>query len=101
MVDEIPVFNTVQEAVLEVGAMDISVLFVPAPRVRTAALEAIESGVRLLILIPDRVPVYDVIEILSIADETGTTVVGPNTLGELSPGQDLLGMIGGLSLIHN
>ncbi len=94
-VDEIPVFNTVQEAVLEVGALDISVLFVPAPRVRTAALEAIESGVRLLILIPDRVPVYDVIEILSVADETGTTVVGPNTLGVLSPGQDLLGMIGG------
>jgi succinyl-CoA synthetase alpha subunit len=94
-VDEVPVYNTVQEAVLGAGPIDVSVLFVPAPRVRNAALEAIESGIRLLIVIPDRVPVYDVIEMLAIADETGVTVVGPNTLGVLSPGQDLLGMIGG------
>ncbi len=91
----VPVFDTVEEAVSEVGNIDISVIFVPAPLVRNAALEAIEAGVKLLVLVPDRVPIYDALEIARKAKEYGAQFVGPNTLGLLSPGKAVLGMMGG------
>jgi len=94
-VDGIPVFDTVLEAVETLGAIDISVLFIPAPLVKSAALEAIASGIQLLLIVPDRVPIYDVLEIATIAKETGARFIGPNTLGVLSPGKATLGMIGG------
>ncbi len=91
----IPVFDTVREAWENVGPIDASVVFVPAPAVKETALEAIEAGVKLLVLIPDRVPIHDVLEIARRAEEKGTMFVGPNTLGLLSPGKAVLGMIGG------
>ncbi len=91
----IPVFDTVKEAWEKVGPIDASVVFVPAPAVKETALEAIEAGVKLLVLIPDRVPIHDVLEIAKRAEEKGAKFVGPNTLGLLSPGKAVLGMIGG------
>ena len=94
-VDAVPVFDTVSEAQSAVGDIDISVLFVPAPLVLPAALEAIAAGIGLLVIVPDRVPSYDVLELIAAADEAGATFVGPNTLGVLSPDRGVLGMIGG------
>ena len=94
-VEGVPVFNTVAEATREVGVVDISVVFVPAAGVKDAAIEAIEAGVGLLVLVPDRVPVWDTIEIAAAAKENGAIFVGPNTLGVLSPGEAVVGMIGG------
>lgn len=94
-VDGVPVFDTVQEAVETVGDLDISVLFIPAPLVKNAALEAYASGVKLLVIIPDRVPIYDVLEIANAAEESDARFIGPNTLGVLSPGKAVVGMIGG------
>jgi len=94
-VEGLPVFDTVEEAWENLGPIDVSVLFIPAPLVRSAALEAIEAGVKLLVIVPDRVPIYDVLEIAKAADSTGAKFVGPNTLGVLSPGKGVLGMIGG------
>ncbi len=94
-VEGLPVFDTVEEAWENLGAIDISVLFIPAPLVCSAALEAIEAGVKLLVVVPDRVPIYDVLEIVKAADAAGAQFVGPNTLGVLSPGEGVLGMIGG------
>ena len=94
-VNGVPVFDTVQEAWETVGALDVSVLFIPAPIVKSAALEAIDAGVKLLVIVPDRVPIYDVLEIAYAAKQTGARFVGPNTLGVLSPGKAVLGMIGG------
>ncbi len=91
----VPVFDSVQQAMTKVGQLDISVIFVPAPLVKNAALEAIDAGIKLLVLIPDRVPIYDVLEIISFAQERGARFVGPNTLGLISPGKAVLGMIGG------
>jgi succinyl-CoA synthetase alpha subunit len=91
----VPVFDTVEEAVNEVGEIDVSVVFVPAPLVKNAALEAIEAGIKLLVLVPDRVPIYDVLEISRKAKEFGAQFIGPNTLGLLSPGKAVLGMMGG------
>ena len=94
-VEGVPVFDTVTEALGAVGEIDISVVFVPAGLVKSAAVEAIESGIRLLILVPDRVPVWDAMEIAACARNHGASFVGPNTLGVLSPGRAVLGMIGG------
>jgi succinyl-CoA synthetase alpha subunit len=67
-VDGVPVFDTVQEAWEEAGPLDISVLFIPAPIVKNAALEAIDAGANLLVIDPDRVPIYDVLEIAHAAN---------------------------------
>ncbi len=91
----IPVFNSCAEAAAAVGPVDISVLFVPGPAVKAAALDAISAGVKLLVLVADRVPVWDAMEIAAAAAKTGARFVGPNTLGVVSPGRGLAGMIGG------
>ncbi len=91
----LPVFDSVKEAQENLGAIDVSVIFVPAPRVKDAALEAIEAGVPLLALIADRVPLYDVLEIAEVAEERGAQFVGPNTVGVMSPEKAVLGMMGG------
>jgi succinyl-CoA synthetase alpha subunit len=94
-VEGVPVYDTVREAWEAAGPLDVSVLFVPAPQVKNAALEAIDAGVKLLVIVPDRVPIYDVLAIAAAAREAGARFVGPNTLGVLSPGEGVLGMIGG------
>jgi succinyl-CoA synthetase alpha subunit len=82
----VPVYDSVEEAREKQG---------PATLVKNAALEAIAAGVKLLVIVPDRVPIYDVLEIARAAREAGARFVGPNTLGLLSPGKAVLGMIGG------
>ncbi len=94
-VEGIPVFDSITEAWEQVGPIDISVLFIPAPLVKNAALEAIDAGIKLLVIVPDRVPIYDVLAIAQRARAKGARFVGPNTLGVLSPDKGVLGMIGG------
>src|SRR5881296_737370 len=91
----VPVFNTPQEAVNSLGEIDISVLFVPAAGVKDAAISAIDAGIQLTVLVPDRVPVWDAMEIAAAAKANDAIFVGPNTLGVLSPGRAVVGMIGG------
>ena len=91
----VPVYDTLLEASEKHGVFDVSVVFVPAPLVKNAALEAIEAGVKLIVLVPDRVPVWDVMEIARAAEASGAQFVGPNTLGVLSVDKAVLGMIGG------
>src|SRR4029450_1480038 len=91
----VPVFNTPQEAVNSLGNIDISVLFVPAAGVKEAAISAIAAGIKLTVLVPDRVPVWDAMEIAAAAKANGAMFLGPTTLGALSPGRGVVGMIGG------
>ncbi|MFC1863497.1 CoA-binding protein [Thermodesulfobacteriota bacterium] len=91
----IPVYDTVEEANEKEGPLDVSVIFIPAALVKEAAFEAIDAGIKLLVIIPDRVPLYDVLEISDKAKEKGARFIGPNTLGLISPGKAVLGMIGG------
>jgi succinyl-CoA synthetase alpha subunit len=91
----VPVFNTPQEAVNSLGNIDISVVFVPAAGVKEAAISAIEAGIKLAVLVPDRVPVWDAMEIATAAKANDAMFLGPNTLGALSPGKAVVGMIGG------
>ncbi len=97
---DVPVYNSVREANEAVNAktgrpIDISVVFVPARFVKKAAIEAFEAGVKLCVIVPDRVPVWDAMEIAKVAEAHNAQFTGPNTLGILSPGRGVLGMIGG------
>ena len=91
----IPVYDTVEEANEREGPLDVSVIFIPAALVKEAALEAFAAGIKLSVIVPDRVPLFDVLEIAKAAREKGARFVGPNTLGLISPGKAVLGMIGG------
>src|SRR2546422_2539725 len=91
----VPVFNTPGEAVNSLGEIDVSVVFVPAAGVKEAAISAIDAGIKLAVLVPDRVPVWDAMEIAAAAKANDANFLGPNTLGVLSPGKGVVGMIGG------
>lgn len=91
----VPVFDSCRDAVAKLGAIDISVLFVPALAIKDAAIDAINAGVKLAVLVADRVPVWDAMEIAAAAKARGAQFVGPNTLGIASPGRAVVGMIGG------
>ena len=93
----VPVFDSVKDVWGRLGPVDVSVMFVPASLVKNGALEALEAGVKLLVLVPDRVPIWDVLEIARLARAKGARFVGPNTLGLLSPGKAVCGMIGGMA----
>ena len=92
---DVPVFDTVEETIENVGQVDISVIFVPAPLVKGAATEALDAGFKLLVIVPDRVPIYDVLEISRAAKRNAAHFIGPNPLGLLSPDKAVLGMMGG------
>jgi len=92
---DIPVYDTVSELVDTHGPIDITVVFVPAPLIKNAVIEAFASGIKLAVIVPDRVPVYDVMAIARAARSYSARFTGPNTLGILSPGIGVLGMIGG------
>lgn len=95
LVQGVPVFNDVAEAIKEIGPVDASVLYIPAPQVKDAALEAFKAGIKFLVIVPDRVPIWDILEISEQAKKHKAKFLGPNTLGILSPGRAVLGMIGG------
>ncbi len=90
----VPVYDTVREAAAE-HAPNVSVISVPAPGVLDAAREAFAHGVRLCLIMSERVPRLDTARLLAEARETGCTVIGPNTLGLIRPGVAKLGTIGG------
>lgn len=90
----VPVYDTVRRAVQEHPA-EASVISVPPALVKGAVLESLENGIELVVVVTERVPRKDVIEFLEVADERNARVIGPNTLGLISPEQVKLGMAGG------
>lgn len=91
----LPVFDSCAEAVKALGGVDTSVLFVPATGIKDAALDAIRAGVKMVVLVADRVPVWDAMAIAEEAKARGARFLGPNTLGMIAPGEAVVGMIGG------
>jgi succinyl-CoA synthetase alpha subunit len=82
--EDIPVYNTMSEAV-EATDAQISGIFVPAPFFLKAALEAIDSGIKLLVAIPEHIPIRDAIKVLEYARKNGAKMIGPNTPGVIVP----------------
>jgi succinyl-CoA synthetase alpha subunit len=91
-VNGIPVFDTVPEAVKATGA-NTSCVFVPAPRCKVAALEAIEAGVKTVVIVTEHMPVLDAIQVVAVAKSKGVTVIGPNCPGVASPGKAKVGIL--------
>jgi len=88
----VPVYNTVEEAAKEHVA-NASVIFVPARFAADAALEALEGGLKTVVVITEHVPVKDAVEVMARAKQYGATVIGPNTPGIISPGECKLGVM--------
>ena len=82
--EDIPVFDTVAEAVQN-NSVEISGIFVPAPFFLNAAKEAIDNGIKLLVAVPEHVPIIDSIKILEYAEKRGARMIGPNTPGVIVP----------------
>jgi succinyl-CoA synthetase alpha subunit len=82
--EDIPVYNTMSEAVQATGAQ-ISGIFVPAPFFLKAAVEAIDSGIKLLVAIPEHIPIKDSIKVLEYARKNRAKMIGPNTPGVIVP----------------
>ncbi len=82
--DTIPIYDTMQEAVDATNAK-ISIIFVPAKFFLAAAKDALEAGIKLLVAIPEHVPIRDTMAVLELAKEKGATVIGPNTPGIMIP----------------
>lgn len=91
-VGDLPAFDLIEQAVQATGA-NAAILYVPAPGVRDALVEAADAGLGLVVAVAELVPVHDTIWATAYAREHGTWVVGPNTAGIASPGKALLGSI--------
>ncbi|MCQ2970917.1 succinyl-CoA synthetase (ADP-forming) alpha subunit [Methanobrevibacter gottschalkii] len=89
--DQIPIFNSIEEAKEETD-INASIIFVPAKFAKDAAFEAIRH-LDLVVIISEHIPVHDSMQIMAYAKQMGTTIIGPNTPGIISPGIGKLGIM--------
>jgi len=92
LMDGIPVFNTVEDAVKATGA-DTSIIFVPAPLAGDAILEASEAGIDLVICISEGVPTLDMVKATNYLKKKGTKLIGANCPGLITPGESMIGIL--------
>ena len=90
----LPVFNTVREAVDETSA-DVSVIFVPPPFAADAILEAVDSGIRLIVTITEGIPVSDMVSVKEHLKSTKSRLIGPNCPGIITPDESKVGIMPG------
>ena len=93
-----PVFNTVADAVKEVGA-DTSVIFVPPAFAGDAIMEAADAGIKVIICITEGIPVQDMVKVKSYVNDHDCRLIGPNCPGIITPGEAKCGIMPGF--IHN
>ena len=89
---DLPVFNTVSEAVAETGA-EASVIYVPAPFCKDSILEAADAGIQLIVCITEGVPTLDMLDAKVKCDEMGVRLIGPNCPGVITPGECKIGIM--------
>ena len=90
--ETVPIFNAMDEAVAQTGA-NTSVLYVPPAFASDAILEAVDSGVSLVVAITEGVPVLDMARAHAFAGDRGVRILGPNCPGLLSPGKSKVGIL--------
>jgi len=93
-VDEIPVFNTVAQAVKGTGA-NTSLIFVPPAFAADAILEAAAAGVKVIVCITEGIPTLDMVKVMKVLAATDCRLIGPNCPGIISPGQAKVGIMPG------
>ena len=89
---DLPVFNTVREAVEKTGAT-ASVIYVPAPFCKDAILEAIDAGIKLIVTITEGIPTLDMLSVKVRLDQAGVVMIGPNCPGIITPDQCKIGIM--------
>ena len=95
---DLPVFNSAKEAKKATEA-NASIIFVPAKFCKPSIIEAIESGIELIICITEGIPTLDMLEVKELADKEGIRIIGPNCPGIITPGECKLGIMPGF--IHS
>ena len=91
IIEGVPVYDSVR-AVCEEHRVDASVLFIPALFAKDAALEALEAGVKVVVVITEHIPVHDEMAVVAYAKRVGATVIGPNTFGIVSSSKCKIGI---------
>jgi succinyl-CoA synthetase alpha subunit len=92
---DLPVFNTVRDAVDETGA-DASVIYVPAPFCKDSIIEAAEAGIKLIVCITEGIPVLDMLQVkVYLENNTHSRLIGPNCPGVITPGECKIGIMPG------
>ena len=93
----LPVWGSACEAADDLKEMgnriDVSILFIPPMGVKAAALDAIEAGIKKLVILTEHVPVQDTMYVLAAAEDCGAQVLGPNTAGAVTPGECFAGFM--------
>jgi succinyl-CoA synthetase alpha subunit len=90
--ENVPIYDTVEEAQKEDPA-DASMIFVPAPFAVDAAMEAIDNGIKTIVIITEHIPIRDSISLMAFARENKAVAIGPNTPGIITPGECKLGIM--------
>lgn len=93
VMNSIPVYDRPADVVVERGNVGASMIMVPAPAVLEAGMAAIEACIPMLVIITEHVPVHDTLKLKWKAAEYGVTIVGPNTIGIISPGKSKIGVM--------
>ncbi|GBF09710.1 succinyl-CoA synthetase alpha chain [Aeropyrum pernix] len=91
----VPVYDSVKEALAEHPEINTSIVFVPAPFAPDAVYEAVDAGIRLVVVITEGIPVHETMRFVNYARQKGATIIGPNCPGVITPGQAKVGIMPG------
>jgi succinyl-CoA synthetase alpha subunit len=91
-IHDIPVYDTVEESI-EKHSPNASIIFVPAPFAADAALEALENGIKTIVIITEHIPIKDAVNVMAYAKKVNATIIGPNTPGIITPEESKMGIM--------
>jgi len=91
---DVPIFNTVENAIKATGA-DTSVIFVPPPFAADAIMEAADAGIKVVVTISEGIPTQDMVKVKTFLKDKGTTLIGPNCPGIITPEETKIGIMPG------